>query len=99
MQSERVLHSDGPPKTIVCASGLRSPIELRWWALANACVTVTESLSVAAEEFRISRVDGRPDLSAALTSLVVAAVLVGSTDTVSSAPLYSGMMLIAPVLT
>ena len=61
-----------------------------------AWVTVTESLSWAEEGLRISSVEGSLAVSAASTCAVVAAVLLVSTDVVSSAPLYSGMMLIAP---
>ena len=63
---------------------------------AVAWVTVTESLSWAVEELRISRVEGSLALSAAFTSPVVAAVLFVSTEVVSRAPLYSGRMLIEP---
>ena len=63
---------------------------------AVAWVTVTESLSWADEGLRISSVEGSLALSAESTSAVVAAVLLVFTDVVSSAPLYSGMMLIAP---
>jgi hypothetical protein len=61
-----------------------------------AWVTVTESLSWADEELRISSDEGSLDFRAASTSAVVAAVLLVSTDVVSSAPLYSGMILIVP---
>jgi len=64
--------------------------------VARAWVTVTESLSWAEEGVRISSVEGSLAVSAASTSAVVAAVLLVSTDVVRSAPLYSGMMLIAP---
>ena len=71
-------------------------IEVRWCCLANASVTVTESLSCADEGFRISSEVGSFALSAASTWAVVAAVLVVSTEVVSSAPLYSGMTVTAP---
>ena len=62
---------------------------------AVAEVTVTESLSCAADELRISAEDGSFAASAAFTWAVVTAVEVLSTDVVSSAPLYSGMTVIA----
>ena len=74
-------------------------MDVRWSLVAVAWVTVTESLSCAEDGLRISIVDGSFALSALSTSVVVAAVLLVSTDVVSSAPLYSGMMLIAPLLT
>jgi hypothetical protein len=70
------LNSGGAPKTMLAASGLSCAIELRWCLAANACVTVTESLSWA----------------------VVTAVPDGSTTVVSRAPLYSGMIVMAPFL-
>ena len=85
--------------TMFLATGLRSAIEVRWYFFAVAWVTVTESLSCAEEELRISTDEGSLALSAAFTSAVVAAVLLVSTDVVSSAPLYSGMMLTAPLTT
>ena len=64
--------------------------------MANAWVTVTESASCAGDGLSISRDLGSLASSAASTWAVVAAVLVGSTGPVSSAPLYSGMIEIAP---
>ena len=83
--------------TMFFANGLRSAIDFRWYLFAVAWVTVTESLSWADEGLRISSVDGSLAVSAASTSAVVAAVLLVSTDVVSRAPLYSGMMVIAPL--
>src|SRR6266545_314218 len=93
MPSARVLNSDGPPMTRLFARGARSEIAFRWYL---AEVTVTESLSCADAELRISSEDGSFAFRSALTSAVVAAVLFLSTEVVSSAPLYSGRMLIAP---
>ena len=98
MQSARVLNSGGPPKVMVCAMGFRSAIDFRWCLAANACVTVTESASWAEDGLSISSVLGSLALRAASTWAVVAAVLVGSTEVVSSAPLYSGMIVTAPFL-
>ena len=78
------------------AYGDRSEMDVRWYLVAVAWVTVMESLSSADEELRISSELGSLAFSAALTSSVLAAVLVGSTDVVSRAPLYSGMIVIAP---
>ena len=94
--SERVLNSGGPPMIIVLAMGLSWVIDVRWCCLAKAWVTVTESLSCAVEGLRISSEDGSLAVSAESTSAVVAALLVVSTEVVSSAPLYSGMTVIAP---
>ena len=55
-----------------------------------------QSLSCAEEGFRISSEDGSFALSAASTCAVVAALLLVSTEAVSSAPLYSGMTVTAP---
>src|SRR6266498_967106 len=96
MPSARVLNSDGPPMTRLFARGARSEIAFRWYLAAVAEVTVTESLSCADAELRISSEDGSFAFRSALTSAVVAAVLFLSTEVVSSAPLYSGRMLIAP---
>ena len=74
-------------------------MDFRWYLAALAWVMVIESLSCAAEEFRIFTELGSLALRAALTSAVLAAVLVLSTDVVSSAPLYSGMIEIAPLTT
>ena len=84
--------------TMFFANGLRSEMDFRWSLFAVAWVTVTESLSWADEGSRISSVEGSLAFSAASTSAVVAAVLLVSTDVVSRAPLYSGMMLIAPLV-
>ena len=90
------MHSGGPPKAMVCAMGLRSAIDFRWCLAANAWVTVTESASCADDGLSIPSVLGSLALRAASTWAVVDAVLVVSTDVVSSAPLYSGMIVIAP---
>src|ERR1700743_314767 len=97
MPSARVWNSDGPPMTQVLATEDRSEIDVRWYLAALAWVTVIESLSCAAEEFRISTELGSLAVSAASTSAVLVAVPVLSTDVVSSAPLYSGMIEIAPL--
>src|SRR5271155_2542983 len=68
----------------------------RWYRLANAWVTVTESLSWADDGLRISSDAGSVALSCASTWAVVAAVLDGSTAVVSRAPLSSGMIVMAP---
>ena len=99
MPSARVLNSGGPPKTKSFATGARSAIDVRWYLVAVAWVTVTESLSCADEELRISTELGSLAFSSALTASVLAAVLFGSTDVVSRAPLYSGMTVIAPLTT
>src|ERR1700749_4968772 len=98
MPSARVLNSDGPPMTQPFATEDRSEMDFRWYLVALAWVTVIESLSCAAEEFRISAVLGSLALRAAFTAAVLAALLVVSTDVVSSAPLYSGMIEIAPLV-
>src|SRR5260370_21723203 len=99
MPSARVLNSGGPPITKFFATGVRSEIDVRWSVFAVAAVTVTESLSSADEELRISTDDGSFAVSAAFTSAVDTALLVLSTDAVRKAPLYSGMTVIAPETT
>src|SRR5579875_3865617 len=97
--SARVLNSGGPPMTKFFATDDRSEIDFRWYLLAVAWVTVIESLSCAGAGLRISSELGSLDFSAASTSAVLAAVLFGSTEVVSRAPLYSGMIVIAPLAT
>ena len=67
--------------------------------LAVAWVTVIESLSWAGAELSTVSVDGSLAARAASTSVVVLAVEVLSTSTVSRVPLYSGMMSMAPFST
>ncbi len=68
--------------------------------LAAVCgLTVTESLSSASAELRISTDGGSFAFSSALISSVVAALLFSSTDVVSRAPLYSGITLMPPLTT
>ena len=67
--------------------------------MAVAWVTVIESLSCAGAELRISTELGSLAFSAAFTSAVLVAVLVLSTNVVSRAPLYSGMIVMAPLTT
>ncbi len=81
---------------MLAASGLSCAIELRWYLVANAWVTVTESLSWAGDGLRICSDAGSLALSCASTWAVVAAVLDGSTAEASRAPLYSGMIVMAP---
>src|SRR5271167_1475441 len=97
MPSARVLNSDGAPSTQPLAYGLRSAIDLRWYLAAVAAVTVIESASWAGAGLRISSEDGSLAVSAASTAAVVLAVEVLSTSPESSAPLYSGKMVIAPL--
>src|ERR1700687_4045579 len=99
MPSARVGNSGGPPMTKYFATGERSEIEVRGYLVAVAWVTVIESLSCAGAEFRISTELGSLAFSSAFTSAVLAAVLFGFTDVVSRAPLYSGMIVIAPLTT
>ena len=82
--------------TMLAAYGFRSAIDFRWYLAAVAWVTVTESLSVAEAGLSTSSEDGSLAASAASTSVVVFAVLDGSTATESRVPLYSGMIEIVP---
>src|ERR1700722_4575076 len=97
--SVRVLNSGGAPSTQPLAYFLRSAIVLRWYLAAVAAVTVIESESWAGAGVRISRLDGSLAVSAASTASVVLAVEDGLTSPESSAPLYSGKMVIAPLTT
>src|ERR1700761_6401809 len=99
MPSVRVLNSDGPPSTICDAYGFRSAIDLRWYLVAVAWVTVIESLSSAGAGSSTVSVDGSLDSRAASTSAVLLAVDVLSTSTDSRVPLYSGMIVMAPFCT
>src|SRR3984957_3564896 len=99
MPAGRVLNPDGAPSTQPLASGLRSAIDLRWYLAAVAAVTVIASESWAGAGLRISSVDGSLAVRAAPPAAVVLAVEVGSTSPESSAPFYSGKMVIAPLAT
>src|SRR5277367_6552879 len=97
MPSGRVVNSDGAPSTQLLAYGLRSAIDFRWYLAAVAAVTVIASESWAGAGIRISSEDGSLAVRAASSSAVVFAVEVLSTSPESSAPLYSGKMVIAPL--
>src|ERR1700722_12248153 len=97
MPSGRVVNSGGAPSTQPLASGLRSAIDLRWYLAAVAAVTVRASESWAGAGLRISSEDGSLAGRAAPPSAVVLSLDVLSTSPESSAPLYSGKMVIAPL--
>ena len=62
-------------------------MDVRWYLVAVAWVTVIESLSCAGAELRISTELGSLAFSSAFTASVLVAVLFGFTDVVSRAPL------------